>query len=240
MKPVIECHPVNGWKYKNPNNTILKFQRECLKWLTGKYFSEYQAVLIDSATNALDLVLNYNKNILCSKVENVSIPSRTYVSIYIKCLDYYKNVKTTEYKWKDFYRIQNTNVVDSAGYFPKGKLDEIFNSSKGIEFVIFSFGNAKPLAMNKGGLIVFKKGNIPNTGISKYDYFKRMSHDGRDSSIPVSEDKLLKVNGRVQGCKYNLVPEQVKIGLKKLQHKDIRSELELPYSYKKYPNLKNI
>lgn len=224
-KSVIRCKPVSGKLPGNPNNIILDFENKFLDIICSpNKRDQYQAVLVDSATNAFELCCIVNQ--IENKKIIFDIPENTYVSV-AQVISRYHKYKLVNKSWENWYG--TGNIIDSAGYIPMGKeLDNMLAFNKA-DYIILSFGNAKPFAMNKGGLIIFTKKKLKIKSIynsdelnryldtiNRYDLLKRLSHDGRDSAIPVSEDELLRVKGKMVGKKCNLVPEQVKPYLFKL------------------------
>lgn len=224
-KTTIRCKPVSGIIPGNPNNIILEFEKKILDFICNmKKRDQYQAVLVDSATNAMELCCMVNK--IENKKFIFDIPKKTYVSVP-QTISRYHKYRLIDKEWNDWYKMGN--IIDSAGYIPTGgELDKML-SDLNTDYVVLSFGNSKPFPMNKGGLIIFNKKklkikSIYNSNelneyldtITRYDLLKRLSHDGRDSALPVSDDELLRVKGKMVGKKCNLVPEQVKPYLYKL------------------------
>ena len=217
--------PVSGYLENNPNNIILDFEKELLEYCSNEP-EEYQCVIVDSLTNALDVCLFMNK--LEGKNFKLTLPAQTYISVYITCKDY-GPIILKDINWENYYKIGN--IIDSAAYLPFKELENIFNKNKEVEYLLLSFGNSKPLANNRGGAIIFKK------DINKYNFIKRYVHNGRDSALKVEDDNILKINNEVFGKRYNLVPEQVKILLEKLKKRDIKN---IKSSYVNSPNIKRI
>lgn len=223
-KSVIRCKPVSGKLPGNPNNIILDFENKFLDMICSpNKRDQYQAVLVDSATNAFELCCIVNQ--IENKKFIFDIPENTYVSVP-QVISRYHKYRLVKKEWTNWYRMGN--IIDSAGYIPIGKdLDELMLFST--DYLVLSFGNAKPFPMNKGGLIIFNKKKLKIKSIynsdelndyldtiNRYDLLKRLSHDGRDSALPVKDDELLRVKGKLIGRKFNLVPEQVKPYLFKL------------------------
>ena len=77
--------PVSGYLENNPNNIILDFEKELLEYCSNEP-EEYQCVIVDSLTNALDVCLFMNK--LEGKNFKLTLPAQTYISVYITCKDY--------------------------------------------------------------------------------------------------------------------------------------------------------
>ncbi len=240
----ITCNPVSGLIDGNPNNTILEFERLMLNFLCeGKdYQKDYKAVLVDSATNAIELCCMLNKMEGKFNSKEIEIPNQTYVSVK-NVISRYNKVKLVDYEWDHYYLVHN--IIDSAGYLPIGELPAIFGDGfSGIDYLVLSFGNSKPFPMNKGGMIIFQKDylkikslkysqkkNDSFSGLSKYSLLKRLAHDGRDSALKVEDDILLEINGSNPSMKCNLVPELVKDGLSRLKDYDYMDILK--YKHRK-------
>jgi hypothetical protein len=234
----ITCEKVSGKIQDNPNNLILDFEERMLNFLCeGKdYQHNYKAVLVDSATNAIELCCMVNKMESKFNSQKIEIPNQTYISVK-NVIHRYNKIELVDIEWDNYYQVHN--IIDSAGYLPIGELPNIFGEGfNGIDYVVLSFGNSKPFPMNKGGLIIFKKDNMKIKSlsytkklneklgkISRYSLLKRLSHDGRDSALKVEDDTLLEINGKNPAMKCNLVPEQVKDGLFKLLDENFKSNL---------------
>lgn len=240
----ITCNPVSGLREGNPNNTILDFERLMLDFLCeGKdYQKNYRAVLVDSATNAIELccMVNVLENKF-DKDKKIEIPNQTYVSVK-NVFARFSKIELVDKEWDNYYQVHN--IVDSAGYLPVGGLPSIFgNGFEGIDYLVLSFGNSKPFPMNKGGMIIFQKDYLKikstknsekknkSLEVSKYSFLKRLAHDGRDSALKVEDDILLELNGVNPSMKCNLVPELVKDGLSRLKDYDYMDVLK--YKHRK-------
>lgn len=219
--------PVSSYIEGNPNNIILDFEKELLEYLAGDDANKYHCVITDSCTNAFKSCLYMNEYVYSLGL-NYYLPKQTYISMYMALCESSTNIKMIDNRWVNYYKVGN--ILDSASYFEKGRLNDMFTND--IAYVILSFGNQKPLANNRGGAIIFKKDQI------KYNILKRYVHNGRDSAIPVKDDVLLysKSFGLI-GERYNLVPEQVQVLLNKLRNKEIK---EVDVSYKNYPDIRDI
>ena len=224
----VKCSPVSGYIPNNPNNTILDFEKELLSYMSETP-EEFQCVITDSCTNAFKACLFYNE-FVSGEDFYYYLPDRTYVSMYHSLMETVPNFKVElkDINWSNTYKV--ANIVDSAAYLPKGTINELFTDD--IDFVLLSFGNKKPLANDRGGCIIFKR------DFNKYNFLKRYTHNGRDSAIPVRDDKLLFVEYKgFVGGRYNLVPEQV-VGLReKLKNNEIKNR---EASHLDYPSITEI
>lgn len=249
----IICPPVTDNVIGNSNDKIIEFQDAFLELVAGDDKDQFQCVLVNSCTSAIELCLY--ANILNRENLRYFIPEQTYISIpqiVDRVIGKFRDNGTysvEDIKWVNYYNIGN--IIDSAAYIPNGCLKDMFlNSKEDIDYICFSFGNSKPLKMDQGGMIVFRKDHtvgIPqNITIPAYDFFKRASHNGRDSALSVMGDfklnkSLLAIydsqipsNGHF-GFKMNLVPEQVEKGLGVIQSKRIDHKT---VTYEDYPNIR--
>lgn len=192
----------------NPERFNRIFEDYFLQVITD-YPNDYQAVLVDSATNAIQAIsalnLYMNKNI------NYIIPNKTYISVpqAIENGNPDADIKFIDKSWKNFY--QCGNFIDAAGYVPyknkysnndkdidfesipqwKVTLEEMFSQNEDIEFIVFSLGENlkkpfKEFKFGRGGVIVFRSTRLET--ISYYNFLKRYTHNGRNSAIPVIDD----------------------------------------------------
>lgn len=235
----LQYNEVNDVLLCNNNNTILKFEEELGKYISSK---DVYVVPVSSCSHALKLLLLLNSYHNNEKeiYKDIEIPDRTYLSVYLNMNRPKINTNEEYNKWYGYYQIKNTNIFDSAQCLKKNLFNEI-ELCHSNPFVCLSFGHNKPLDIKKGGAIVFLK-----TGANKeiYHILKRMSHDGRDSSIPVSEDTLLMdLDGNIVGEHFNFVPRQAEMALDKLQDL-LTMEKIFPtkyyIGYKNYPSLTKI
>lgn len=226
------CSEVSGYIMGNPNNIILDCEEELLMYLAGDDWEDYKCVLTDSGTNAFKSCLYYNEVVRELNLE-YNLPVNTYISMYMALQQYPDlNVNLTCNLWENYYKVGN--IIDSAAYLPKGNLKDLFVD--GVEFVILSFGNQKPLANNRGGAIIFKS----YESREKYNFLKRYIHNGRDSAKRVEYDTLLfdLENRLFIGERYNIVPEQAKTLLGKIKDKSINKDVKVRWY--NYPDIKNI
>ena len=253
------CHNVYDIRENNPNNIILEFESKFLDLICSPDTRhEYHAVLVDSATNAIELCLMVNQ--IEGRKVKYNIPDQTYISVWNTVCRYARPnlIMEGEYaKWKNYYTFGN--IIDSAAFIPNGiLLDSLLAHFSGLDYLVLSFGNAKPFPMNKGGMIIFKKNylkiksltypkkvNAQLGKITKYSLLKRLSHDGRDSSVPVSKDTILRIDGKTMGHKMNLVPQQVEPYLRKLEtctnFEDLKALLQdVKVGYENYPKISTI
>lgn len=206
------------FKFNNNNDFILLFEKKLAEFTGAKY-----VVLTDSCTNALFLSLKYYSNnaYIPIQASELLIPERTYISVP----QVVKNAGFTpifnDERWKGKYKIGNLPIYDCAVGFKK-------DMYKKDTFMCLSFQERKALKLGKGGAILLDDREA-------YKTLKRMAHDGRDSSIPVSEDKNI-----ISGYHMNMTPDIAAAGVIKLNllsKEDINSNIK---TFKDYPNISKI
>lgn len=184
---------------------VKKFEDEIAKFYNAPY-----AVSTDCCTHAIELCLRYKK------YNNITIPTHTYISVPFTLEKLNLNWKFERQKWKDYYYLSNTNIIDAAVYWKK---DGYIKNT----FMCLSFQFKKHLSLGRGGAILLQNKN-------DYDILKKMSYDGRDSSKPWAKQNIDTV-----GYHYYMTPETAILGLKKLP--EAINTCSQKWDYKNYPNL---
>ena len=177
----------------------------------SKYFNAPYGIATDSCTHAIELCLRYQN------VKRVEIPANTYASIPM--LGVKLNIKWSwkEEKWKNFYYLGGTNIIDAAVYWKKSGY--IPNT-----FMCLSFQYQKHISIGKGGMIL-------TDNLNAYNKLIKLSHDGRKRNLSWRSQNISLI-----GYHYYLTPEAADKGLKVFKKKN-----NLPpriWSYKDYPDLK--
>lgn len=189
--------------------------------LFEKRLSEYTGapyvVLVDSCTNAIFLSLQY-KLMLGESTDIVSIPRHTYIGVAMQILHCGLKIKFNDDNWSGKYQIGNLGVYDYAVGLEKG----IYSSG---EYQCISFQQKKKLNIGKGGAILCDSKEA-------YEKLKRMSHDGRDSSVGVKDD-----NDIILGWHMNMTPEEAAKGVLKINQ--INESFPLG-KWNDYPDISNI
>lgn len=186
-------------------NLVAEFESQI-----AEFFGSPYAVATDSCTHALELCLRYTKN------DNITIPTRTYVSIPMTCMKLGLNWNWKEEKWSDYYYLGNTNIIDAAVFWEKNKY--IFDT-----FMCLSFQFQKHLSLGRGGMILLQNKK-------DYETLKKMSYDGRNWDKPWRNQDISTI-----GYHYYMTPEIAKIGIEKLNI--IKKIPNKKWSYKDYPYL---
>lgn len=198
-------------KFRNNNDFILLFEKRLSEYTGAPY-----VVLTDSCTNAIFLSLMYHKTYLNYDISKViKLPKQTYVSVKQVVKHAGFNIKFKNIKWHSNYQIGKLPIYD----FAVGLKKNIY--LKGA-FQCLSFHQKKSLAIGKGGAILLDN-------YKAYQILKRMSHDGRDSSISVKQD----LPNIINGYHMNMTPDDAAKGVLLLnQLKTIKIG-----NYKDYPNI---
>jgi dTDP-4-amino-4,6-dideoxygalactose transaminase len=199
--------------FKN-NNDFLEVFKNRLKEFTGAKY----VVLTDSCSNAIFLSLKYlqkNSYIPIQSTE-LLIPNRTYLSVPQSIINAGFTPIFNDKKWKGKYKIGNFPIYDCAVGFKPGMY-------KAGQYQCLSFQQKKALPIGKGGAIL----------LDNYDAYvtlSRMAWDGRDSSIPVKDDKNI-----IHGYHMNMIPDDAARGILLLNQFEFNKRQIK--SYKDYPDL---
>ncbi len=139
---------------------------------------------VNSCTNALRLALDWQHRVIVNKhthvVEfipeefNITIPSRTYVSVPIQIKKAGFIPKFEEIEWSGVYRLKPHLIYDSARRFHSG----MFKYANKTAYVCVSFHWTKILGLGHGGAILH---NDPDA----VHFFREMRHDGRVEGMPI-------------------------------------------------------
>jgi|TARA_R110002020_G_scaffold358247_2_gene570507 dTDP-4-amino-4,6-dideoxygalactose transaminase len=184
------------------------FEKSIARFYGAKY-----AVAVDCCTHAIELCLRYHK------ADNVSFPTRTYISIPFLGeklgIEWHWDSK----EWKDYYFIGNTNIVDAAvywkesGYIP-GTL------------MCLSFQFQKHLSLGRGGMIL-------TDDKEEADELKKMSYDGRIPDKPWREQNI-----STMGYHYYMTPETALQGLNKIE--EAIKKTPRKWEWEDWPDLRNM
>jgi len=181
--------------YKRPKNNPYKivqmFEEEVADYTGSKF-----AVSVDSCTNALFLVCKY------LKVEEVTIPSKTYLSVPQSIIHsggeviFDKRDETNN--WLGMYQLKPYPIYDAAKRFTSGMY--LPNS-----FMCLSFHIKKHLKISKGGMILTDDEN-------SVKWFKKARYEGRSEKL-YHEDDI-----DMLGWNMYMTPQQASHGLSLMQN----------------------
>jgi dTDP-4-amino-4,6-dideoxygalactose transaminase len=131
-------------------------------------------VLTSSCTNAIFLclmLLRLKKEL--TSTSKLFVPNKTYLSVPQMLLHNQINFDYVDYTWEEKYNL-GYDIYDCAVGFKE-------NMYIASQYQCLSFQQKKTLNIGKGGAILLDNYN-------DYLMLKRMTHDGRDSSVTTSED----------------------------------------------------
>jgi len=130
------------------------------------------------------------------------IPKNTYVGVPNAIINAGFPVEFTDLKWKGFYEIEGTNIMDCAVDFHRGMYKPGF-------IQCLSFQQKKRLNIGKGGAILLDDADA-------YERLKMMAHDGRSDIVDMENWQ--------QGYHMNMTPEMAAKGLLILNQIDLRPD----------------
>jgi dTDP-4-amino-4,6-dideoxygalactose transaminase len=176
-----------------------------------EYFNAPYAISVDSCTHAIELCL-INQKIK----KKIGIPKHTYISIPMTAHKLKIKWKWSNIKWKNYYFLENTNIIDAAVFWKKNGY--IKNT-----FMCLSFQQKKHINIGKGGMIL-------TDNKLAYKNLLKMTHDGRERNL-----EWRKQNIEYFGYHYYLPPESAARGIRIFKKK---SELKPKiWTYSDYPDL---
>jgi len=181
----------------NPYKIVQMFEDEVADYTGAKY-----AVSIDNCTNALFLCCKY------FNVKNVTIPSKTYLSVPQSIIHSGGNVifdkRDEANNWKGIYQLKPYPIYDAAKRFTAGMY--IPNT-----FMCLSFHIKKHLKIGKGGMIL-------TNNIDAVEWFKTARYEGRSEKLYHQDDiKML-------GWNMYMTPQQASHGLALMQNIPVYNE----------------
>jgi dTDP-4-amino-4,6-dideoxygalactose transaminase len=182
-------------KYRRPKNNPYKivqmFEEEVADYVGSPY-----AVSVDSCTNALFLVCKY------LKVKEVTIPSKTYLSVPQSIIHsggevVFDTTKETN-DWSGIYQLNPYPIYDSAKRFTS----EMYIPNS---FMCLSFHIKKHLKIGKGGMIL-------TDDEEAVKWFKKARYEGRGEKL-YHEDDI-----DMLGWNMYMTPQQASHGLSLMQN----------------------
>mgnify|MGYP003121213375 CR=1 FL=1 len=179
----------------------------------AEFFGAPYGVAVDCCTHGLELCLIHKK------VESISIPTHTYISIPFLAKKLNLEWKWREEKWSDYYFLKDSNIIDAAVFWRKGGY--IPNT-----YMVLSFQFQKHLSLGRGGMIL-------TDDQSSAEALKKMSYDGRLPDIPWRQQNIESI-----GYHYYMPPEVAQKGIDLLP----RAAQAQPrkWSIQDYPDLRKM
>ena len=156
----------------------------------AEYFNSPYAVAVDCCTHGIELCLRQQN------IKSITVPKRTYLSVPFLAQKLGIELRWKDDKWKDFYWIEDTNIIDAAVLWKE-------NSYISGTFMCLSFQFQKHLSLGRGGMILTDN---KETVLE----LKKMTYDGRLPDIPWREQNI-----KSMGYHYYMAPETAMNGLTK-------------------------
>jgi dTDP-4-amino-4,6-dideoxygalactose transaminase len=196
--------------YDNPFDAVSEFE-----YALSTYTNAPFVVTTDSCTHAIELCFRYA--LQTTVINNITIPSRTYLSVPMVFHKLGIDYTLINSDWKNEYNFGFTNVWDSARQLS----NDMYRPG---QMQCLSFGFTKPLEIGRGGAILLDDKDA-------YTWLRKASYDGRDLSfLPWESQQSFSV-----GYHYMIRPEESIIGLNKIAN----NEINHTYNHT-YPDLKKI
>lgn len=164
------------------NDVIRQFERAIAKHCNAPY-----GVAVESCSAALLLCCLY------LKVEEVTIPKKTYFSVPMSIKHAGGKVRYVDKNWRGAYQLKPYPIIDSAMRFKKGMYQPG-------AFQCLSFQYSKHIPIGRGGMIL-----TDNKKAVKW--FQVMRNDSR-KEIPKEKDRVT-----LTGFNFYMTPEQAARGL---------------------------
>ena len=155
---------------QNPFKIVEMFEEAIAEYCGSKY-----AVAVDSCTNALTLCCDY------CKVDEVSIPKHTYVSVPQSIINAGGTVTFRDAPhWQNegIYRLNPYSIWDSARLMTSNMYKLI-----GGELICLSLHWGKTLNLGQGGVILTDSKRAA-------DWFKKARWDGRTAGVAPKDDEI--------------------------------------------------
>lgn len=172
------------------------FEEEVAEYTGAPY-----AVSLDSCTNALFLCCLYHK------VDYVSIPKKTYLSVPMSIIHAGGRPGFTDREWQGIYQLEPYPIWDAAKRFTSGMY--IPGS-----MMCLSFHIKKHVKISKGGMVLLDSKEAA-------DWLKRMRYEGRSEKM-YHEDEISEL-----GYNMYMTPQQAAHGLALMQQMPQHNE-DLP------------
>lgn len=178
QRPELDLIKEMGYEWSDPRDVIDIFEQKIATFSGSKY-----AVSVDCCSNGLFLCMKYLQSISNeSDKKEITIPSRTYVSVPMQISHVGWTPKYEDINWAGIYQLKGTNIWDGAGRYTKGMY--IGNGA----LQVLSFQIKKKIPIGKGGVIL-------TDDINAYNWLKLASYDGRDLKLPYTDDNHVKQIG---------------------------------------------
>lgn len=175
-----------GYKFSDPRDVVDIFEEKVAKFAGSKY-----AVSVDCCSHGLFLSLKYLESIselpeginpVTFKRDEITIPSRTYVSAPMQINQAGYTVKFEDIEWSGIYQLKPTRIWDGAVRWTK----DMYVGNNALQVV--SFQIKKRIPIGKGGIIL-------TDDRKAYEWLKLARYDGRDMSVPYTDENHILMMG---------------------------------------------
>jgi len=171
----------------NPYGIVKMFEETVADYCGSPY-----AVSVDNCTDALLLCCEY------MNVDEVTIPSKTYLSVPQSIMHAGGSVAFRDYKWKGIYQLEPYSIYDAAKRFTSGMYIPG-------TLMCLSFHIKKHLKIGKGGMILTDDEEAAA-------WFRKGRYEGR-GEVMYHEDNIT-----ISGWNAYMTPEQAARGLMLMQN----------------------
>ena len=148
----------------------------------------------------------------------IHVPNRTYMSVPMSILNAGCKIKFDNKKWSGAYRLEPTNIWDSAVRFTK---DMYVQDS----LYVISFQYKKGIPLGRGGMIL-------TNSKEAYTLLKKLCFNGRTNGIPQADDTYT-----IKGWDMYMLPEQAARALSLMSI--LPEKNRDTAGYQNYPDLSN-
>ena len=150
--------------------------------------------------------------------QEITIPKHTYPSVAMSILNTGSAVKFSNKKWKGIYRLEPTNIIDSALRFRK-------NMYIAGSLYCLSFHYKKHLPIGRGGMILTDNEDAAQA-------LRELRFDGRTEGVPLKDDDV-----RYWGYNMYMTPESAARGLLLFELTKNQKRPDLKVAKQGYPDL---
>jgi dTDP-4-amino-4,6-dideoxygalactose transaminase len=182
-----------GYKWDNPRDIVDIFEKKVADFFGAKY-----AIAVDCCSHAIFLSLEYlkfNKEII---YDQITIPSRTYLSVPMQIIHAGFRVRFEDYEWQGYYKLKPTRVIDAAVTW---KRDAYIPGS----LMCISFQLKKMIPIGRTGVVLTDDRDA-------YDWLKIASYDGRDLTTDYNNETIID-HIKMAGWHYYATPEDCARGI---------------------------
>jgi len=165
QRPELDDVHTAGYPWEDPREVVDMFEKKIATYAGAKY-----AIAVDSCSNGLFLALKY-----LEATGQITIPSRTYVSVPMQILHAGCDVKFEDIEWEGIYQLKPYPVYDGAVRFTEG----MYVGNNALH--VLSFQIKKRLPIGRGGIILTDDGDACK-------WLRKARHDGRELDIAYPED----------------------------------------------------